>query len=198
MTCFSMKLSASNKDTLSNNTDTLKVNYTYWWPSGGPFIGLCGDEYSLVFTGTITRLNKPSGPFKSHDKTITLYTPQTGVVKINEVKFKKAPGECSKDTTGHEYNGEAYFSSDCFNESRLKEGDKVIVFIYSYEGEYSIPGNSVLRINNFDDSIVKSVDKYIKNNQDPLSIKDDLIIWSKYGLDKTLKKIIECRQTNMK
>jgi len=177
----------------NTKSDTLNVAYTYWWPTGGPFVGECGDSYSLVFTGTITKLYNTLIPNTTRDTTTVLYTPQKGIIKINEMKYKKNPDKAYKKSDGKCYNGELFFSSDCFYESGLKEGDKVIVFIYSYEGEYCIPGQSILKINNFDDPIVLSIDKYIKYDYDPLSIKDDLNAWKKYNLDYALKQIIDCR-----
>ncbi len=180
-------------------SDTLDVGYTYWWPSGGPFIGMCGDIYSIVFTGTITKINKTSRPHTLTGDTATvLYTPQFGVIKINDIKVKNPPKECYKKYPGKNFSGEQYFKSDCFYDLKLKEGDNVIIFVYSYEGEYSIPSNSIIKIKNFDDPIVLSIEKYIKNNQDPLFIKADTTIWSKYGLDYSLKQIIDCRLSNKK
>jgi hypothetical protein len=177
-------------------TDTLDVAYTYWWPSGGPFIGLCGDSYSMVFTGTITQINRPLKPYTVHnDTTIVLYIPQYGVVKIEDIKYKNQPKEGYNKSKGKTYNGEKYFMSDCFHDLKLKVRDKVLVFIYSYEGAYCIPNNSILKIDNFNDPIVLSIDKYIKNNQDPLVIKADTTIWKKYGFDYSLKQIIECRMS---
>ena len=181
-----------------NKSDTLKVPYTYWWPSGGPFTGLCGDKYAIVFTGTITKLYKPSKPYTvSNDSVTILYSPQKGVIKINEIKVKKAPDEGYKKVPGTSYYGESYFSSDCFYDSRLNEGDKVLVFIYSYEGEYSIPSGSILKIDNFDDPMIKSIEIYIKSNQDPLTIRKDTSLWEKYGQGDALKQIIDCRLSDI-
>jgi hypothetical protein len=177
-----------------NRSDTLYVSYTYWWPSGGPFTGLCGDPYSLVFTGVVAKLCEPEGPYPTgRNVGEVLYTPQKGIIKITEIKFKQPPSEGYSKTPGRNYSGEPYFSSDCFYDLNLKEGDKVIVFIYSYEGEYSIPGKSILKISDFDDPVVISIDKYIKNKQNPLSISSDTAKWREYGLDYALKQIIECR-----
>ena len=43
------------------------------------------------------------------------------------------------------------------------------------------------------DEVFLSIDKYIKYDYDPLSIKDDLNAWKKYNLDYALKQIIDCR-----
>jgi hypothetical protein len=184
---------------MSGFSDTLNVGYTYWWPSGGPFTGLCGNTYSIVFTGTITKLYKPenSHPNGRNIGEVT-WTPQKGVIKINKVEFKKPPEEGYKATAGRNYGGENYFSSECFFGSGLNEGDKVIVFIYSYEGEYSIPGNSILKIESFSDAAVHSIQKYIKNGQDPLAVEEDTSVWRKYNLDYALKEIIKCRKESKK
>jgi len=179
---------------IHKKSDTLSVAYTYWWPSGGPFIGLCGDRYSLVFTGTITKINNPQKPHTiNSDTAFVLYTPQYGIIKIDDIKVENAPEEGNSKQPGKKYSGEQYFKSDCFYQLKLKEGDKVMVFVYSYEGEYCIPGNSILKINSFDDPIVLSVEKYIKNNQDPLAIQPDIKLWRKYGFESALKQIIDCR-----
>jgi len=195
---FTVKSNVINREFNTIKSDTLNVPYTYWWPSGGPFTGLCGDKYSIVLTGTVIKLNKPSKPYSvSNDSSEVLYSPQKGIIKINDIKYKKAPDEGYKKTPGKSYDGEAYFSSDCFFSSGLKEGDNVIVFVYSYEGEYSIPGSSILKFDNCEAPIVKSIESYIKNNQDPLSIRKDTALWKTYGQGDALKQIIDCRLSNM-
>jgi len=179
-------------------TDTLNVPYTYWCESGGPFIEDCGVRYSIVFTGTVTKICKiPRNNTKPGDSTdIDLYVPQYGVIKINDVKIKNPPKNDRRKYIGKNFSDEKYFKSDCFFNLKLRKGDKVIVFVYSYDGEYSIPRNSILKVKNFNDPIILSVEKYIKNNQDPLSIEADTTIWKKYGQDNFLKKRIECRLLN--
>lgn len=169
-------------------SDTLNVSYTYWWPSGGPFIGLCGDPYSFVFTGTVTKLYPPF-QYKSSSEVLL----QKGVIKINDIKYKGSPEKDPRKSLGYTYSNEHYFSSDCFYDLNLKEGDKVVVFIYSYEGEYSIPAKSILKLESFTDPILTSLEKYIKSNQDALAIKDDINSWKKYNLDKALEQIIDCK-----
>jgi hypothetical protein len=187
----------SIKGFTGSKPDTLNIAYTYWQPSGGPFTGLCGNPYSLVFTGTVTKLydrveHHPTGKYAA----AVLYVGQKGIINITEIKLKQPPVGGYQKKPGHNYSGETIFSSDCFYNSRLNEGDKVIVFVYSYEGEYCIPGNSILRIEDFNDSIVLSIEKYIKSNQDPLSIRTDTTLWRKYQLDYALKQIIECKLSN--
>jgi len=195
---FVMDTSNINNRNNQSKSDTLFVNYTYWWPSGGPFTGLCGDPYSLVFTGTVSRLFDPEGPYPTgRNAGEVLYYSQKGLIKIHEIKYQQPPSEGYKKAPGHSYCGENYFSSDCFYGLNLSEGDKVIGFIYSYEGEYSIPDKSILKIMSFDDPVVISIDKYIQNKQNPLTIADDTSKWKKYGLDYSLKQIIVCRLFNM-
>jgi hypothetical protein len=185
--------SKNKQDTAKNNSDTLRVAYTYWWPSGGPFIGLCGDAYSLVFTGTVMKVNKPSTPNPENgENTSVSYTAQSGLIKIKDIKVKNPLKEGHNKHLGKNYNGESYFKSDCFYDLQLKEGDKVIVFVYSYEGEYSIPRNSIVKIKSFEDPIVLSIEKYILNNQDPLVIRADTSLWREHGFGSSLKQIIEC------
>ena len=175
-------------------SDTLDVPFTYWWPDGGPFIEYCQVSYSLVFTGTVTKIYKPPKMnTKSGDPLdYGMYIPQLGVIKIDDVKIKNPPKKDRRDYIGKNFSDEKYFRSDCFFGLKLKKGDKVIVFVYSFDGEYSIPSNSILKIKNFNDPIVQLIEKYIKNNQNLLSIKDDTTILKKYGLDKSLKKRIDC------
>ncbi|MBT8306132.1 MAG: hypothetical protein KJN85_04285 [Maribacter sp.] len=162
--------------------DTLEVGYTYWWAESGPFVGQCGDELSLVFSGTITDIMEPT------DEAGPLYTSQKGYIEIDRV-FK------IKDLGHKSYANQQFFVSDCFDGLGLKKGDIVLVFCYDYENALSIPGNrSILRINTLDDPLINSIKKYIDTDQDPLKIKKDIKLWKKHQLDAALKRIITCSQ----
>ena len=173
------------KNTIKKS-DTLDIGYTYWWPASGPFIGLCGEPYSLVFLGELVNIEKSK---KSEN---SLYTSQKGKVEIKNIIVKK-------DLKKEKYNNEKFFTSNSFYDSKLKIGDKVIVFIYEYQGHFSIPGkDSIIKIDKFDSPIVNSIKKYIKSGQNPLSIKDDINLWTKYGFGKSLKEVIECQEHFLK
>lgn len=183
----------------SPDADTLKVGYTYWWPGGGPFTGLCGNPYSVVFTGTVVRIDAPRGPYPSgRNAGEVLYNPQNGVISIDHVILSCPPAHECNDTSVHAYSGEKWLTSDCFYGSNLHVGDKVMVFLYSYEEDYCIPSNSIIKIENEDDPAVISIKKYIKHDQDPLSISSDTVLWKKYGFDDELKQIIECKQYSLR
>lgn len=161
--------------------DTLDVGYTYWWPEAGPFIGNCGKELSLVFTGTLTNLEAPTsdaGP---------LYTPQKGTITIEEV-FK------IKELNGNTYKNQRFITTDCFYESGIGTGDKVLVICYDFENDYTIPGaGSILKIESFDDEGVASMRKYIDNDEDPVKIEKDIGLWATYGHGRALEQLIDCR-----
>ncbi|MBN2694760.1 hypothetical protein JXR93_08860 [bacterium] len=176
------------------------VPYTYWWPSGGPFISLCGEKYSMVFLGTVDDIEEPiQSDIEEYKKFEKLYIPQNGVIKVEEIlvvnnieKTKLSESIKNIINSNLDKNSELFFKSDCFYNSKLKKGDKTTVFIYFYEGDLSIPSNSIIKIDSFNSDIVESIKTYIKNNQNPLSIKKDLKLWKRYSLDKALKENIEC------
>jgi len=162
--------------------DTLEVGYTYWWPESGPFIGQCGEELSLVFSGTITNILGPT------DDAGPLYTSQMGCILLDRV-FK------IKDLGAKSYANEQYFVSDCFNGLGLKKDDKVLVFCYDYENAFSIPGNkSILKIKSLNDPLIDSIKKYIDTDQNASKMKKDVGLWEKQGLGNNLRQIIECSE----
>ncbi len=162
--------------------DTLTVGYTYWWPESGPFIGSCGEELALVFTGTVSSVKEPT------DVAGPLYISREGIVAIeNVLKIK--------DLGAQTYRGQKFFLSDCFNDLDVAVGDKVLVVCYDYEGAYSIPGNkSILKINTFDDPLVKSIKTYIDTGQNPLKLINDRGLWATHGLGRKLEELIKCKE----
>ncbi len=181
--CISCKERRKNKSDIDVifNSDTLEVAYTYWWPKSGPFIGLCGDEMSFVFSGTITQIeasNNDPGP---------LYVSQKAFIAIEAVYKIKDLGENS-------YQNQKYFVSDCFNNLGYQIGDKVLVVCYDYEGALSIPGDkSALKIKSFESPFITSIKKYIDFDQNPLKIKRDISLWKQKGLGEALKTNIYCK-----
>ncbi len=162
--------------------DTLHVGYTYWWPQDGPFIGNCGEEFSLVFAGTLKTLEEPT------DDPGPLYTSQKGIIELEQVfKIKYLPENT--------FANQKFFSTDCFYGSGLSTGDQVLVFSYDYEGDYSIPGRkSIVKINGFDDPLIDSIRKYIDADQNPDQIKDDIGLWAEHGFGPDLERILTCKK----
>lgn len=163
--------------------DTLQVGYTYWWSESGPFLGQCGDELSLVFSGTLTDLRPPTedaGP---------LYTSQKGTIEINRV-FK------IKELEDQTYANQKFILTDCFNGLTLSAGDQVLVFCYDYEGGYTLPGNqSILKISGPDDPLIKSIRTYIDSGQKATTLEEDVGLWAQKGLGRKLQDIIGCEKT---
>jgi hypothetical protein len=162
--------------------DTLELGYTYWWPESGPFIGQCGDELSLVFSGTLTDLQQPNedaGP---------LYTSQKGTIEINRVYKIKNLGDSS-------YANQKYIITDCFDGLDLGTDDRVLVFCYDFEDDYTIPGGkSIIKITDMDDPLIASIKRYIDSDQNAEQIKKDVGIWAKEGLGRKLQEVIKCAE----
>ena len=168
----------------TNHADTLKVGYTYWWPQTGPFIGNCGERYSLAFIGTVKQLQKETKE--------TNHTVRKGVIRIDTILT-------SKKLKNQNFNGESLISSDCFHKSDINPGDSVIVFCYTYEGKYVSPGGkSILKIKNNYDPIVRSILQYIQSGQNPLSIKNDTLLWDNLQLGSELRQLISCKKMFLK
>ncbi|MDO6818264.1 hypothetical protein [Zobellia sp. 1_MG-2023] len=167
---------------ISFTPDTLNVGYTYWWEESGPFIGYCGKEYALVFSGTVVDLKKAN-----HDAA-PLYISQKGTIALDEVYKIKEMGTNS-------YASQKYFTTDCFNHTDVTVGDKVLVFCYDYEGELVIPGNnSILNIKGLDHPLVGATKRFIDADENPIEIKEDSTLWSAYGYRQQLKQMIRCRE----
>lgn len=167
--------------------DTLNVGYTYWWEQSGPFIGTCGEELSLVFEGTITTIDSPNnepGP---------LYTSQNGIIQFEKVYKIKGLGN-------NTYKNQGFFKADCFYNLDLAVNDKVLVFCYDYEDAYSIPGReSIVRIDDFNGPLTKSIRMYIDADQVANKIAEDTIIWGNvsHKIVQNITQIMNC-QTELK
>lgn len=176
------EIDVKTDQSISTIADTLRVGYTYWWPQSGPFIGNCGTRYALVFLGTVQHIGKP---VKDDDM---LYTSQKGSIKIDEVLT-------SRTLKKNRYNKQKFFVSDYFYEQDVKEGDRVLVFCYEYEDNYSIPGGkSMLKIKGDNDPILLSIKRYIQSGQNASALKKDIALWKNYELDTELMQVIECRE----
>ncbi len=182
MSCKKAKPAVSDLD-IQFTQDTLAVGYTYWWSESGPFTGECGDTLSFVFSGTITDILAPT------EEAGPLYSSQKGFILINQV-FK------IKDMGANSYTNQQFFVSDCFNSLELKKEDKVLVFCYDYENDYSIPGgSSILKIDSLDEPLIASTKKYIDAGENALAIKDDIHLWNEYRLGEELERIIHCKES---
>jgi hypothetical protein len=176
------EIETKTDQSISTVADTLRVGYTYWWPQSGPFIGNCGTRYALVFLGTVQHIGKP---VKNDD---ILYTSQKGSIKIDEVLT-------SRTLKKNRYDKQKFFVSDYFYKQDVKEGDRVLVFCYEYEDNYSIPGGkSMLKIKRDNDPILLSIKRYIQSDQNALELKKDIALWKNYALDTELMQVIECRE----
>ncbi len=162
--------------------DTLTVGYTYWWPESGPFIGQCGDELSLVFSGTISNLQQPN------DDAGPLYTSQKGTIEIDRVYKIKDLGESN-------YANQKFIVTDCFHGLDLNTGDSVLVFCYDFEEDYTVPGGkSILKITDMDDPLIASIKRYIDTDQNAVHLKKDIGIWANAGLGRKLQEVIKCAE----
>ncbi|MFD2604480.1 hypothetical protein ACFSSG_03220 [Euzebyella marina] len=162
--------------------DTLQIPYTYWWDEAGPFIGYCGEPYSLVFTGVLTHLEA------ADEKAGPLYTSQKGVIQLEKVLY-------INDEIEGKYASQRYVTMDSFHQLDLKVSDKVLVFCYDYENKVTIPGDkSIIKIGDYDHPLVESTKEYIDSGQNVLEIKKDSALWAAYGYCDSFKRILRCKE----
>lgn len=177
-------IDAIKSSQLETNQDTLLVAYSYWWPQAGPFIGNCAQPYSLAFIGTIRNIEQPLPKGEGQS-----YISQWGTISIDEVLAKRT-------LENEHFHEEAYTAFDCFNGTAFKQDDRVLVFIYEYEGGYVIPGSeAIIKISGENDPKVKSIRTYITSNYDPLTIETDLNLWKEIDQADALKQLIDCKRT---
>lgn len=162
------------------NQDTFKLGYAYWWPQSGPFLGYCGEPYSLVFLGTVVELQEEH--LEEH------YVAQKGIIRVDSVLFSKKLQE-------NRYQNEKLISTDAFYQANIKENERILVCCYAYEDNYVNPGGkSILKIEGIQDPKVQSLITYIQSGQDAGSIEGDIDIWEQQHLGFDLKQIISCKE----
>ena len=160
--------------------ELLDVGYTFWWPHSGPFIGLCGTPYAFVFKGTVIEIADTISVGHLEVKK------QNGKIEIQVFMALEQPDK-------QKYTGQKYFTSDCFYGLDLKVGDKVMGFCYEYEGYFAIPGGkSLLKIDHWNDPLVRAIGQYLENGRNPYSVSDQMELWEKYDLVEDLKRNMEC------
>ena len=161
-----------------NAKDTLNLGYMYWANDMTPF-GF-GSRYSLIVLGTVTKINPPS----KNDKN-ALYTSVEGHIVIQEAILDSKAHNRDMETIG-------YLETDCFENTTLVEGDQVLVFCVSYEGDYAITGRqSIIKIPTNDKRYITSLKKYIDASYDPTVIENDIDLWSKLAVGKALEEYIK-------
>ncbi len=157
---------------------SLDLGYMYWANDFTPF-GF-GSRYSLIVLGTVTELKTPSTP--SED---ALYTSVEGRIIIQEVIYDSKSHNRDMNTIRH-------LETDCFDGTSLKEGNQVLVFCVSYEGDYAITGRqSIIKIPKNDKRYITSIKKYINASYNPTVIEEDLDLWSKVAVGEALQNYIK-------
>ncbi|MBU1219127.1 hypothetical protein KKF34_19250 [Myxococcota bacterium] len=136
----------------------------------------------MIFTGTVKSIDAPDPSIHN------LYISKKGQITIENILFLRK-------TKKSNYLNQNIFQSDCFSSFKGKVNDKVLVFLYEYEGKYSIAGDkSIIIIPSYEDNLVSVINKYIKT-LDPIDIKDEILTLAKYGLGDDFKRILQCRQS---
>lgn len=158
--------------------ESLDLGYMYWANDFTPF-GF-GSRYSLIVLGTVTKIDPPSTPTED-----ALYTSVEGRIAIQEVIYDSKSHNRDMNTIRH-------IETDCFDGTSLKEGNQVLVFCVSYEGDYAITGRqSIIQIPTNDKRYITSIKKYINASYNPTVIEKDIDLWSKVVAGEALQNYIK-------
>ncbi|WP_299767580.1 hypothetical protein [uncultured Dokdonia sp.] len=159
-------------------TDTLDLGYMYWANDFTPF-GF-GSRYSLILLGTVTKIENPAEV--SED---AIYTSVEGHITIKEVIL-------DSKSHGNDMNSIGSITTDCFEGTTLSNGDQVLVFCVSYEGNYAITGKqSIIKIPKNDKRYITSIKKYINASYDPRIIEKDIELWRKVAVGDALENYLK-------
>ena len=159
-------------------TDTLNPGYMYWANDFTPF-GF-GSRYTLIVKGTVINIQDPTEV--SED---AIYIPVEGTIIIDEVIL-------DSKLHGKDFNNIGYITTDCFHGSSIIEGNQVLVFCVSYEGDYAITGKqSIIQIPKDDKRYITSLKKYIHASYDPNIIEKDIDLWNKTSAGEALKNYLK-------
>ena len=136
---FIHSLVSFSQNEIIDDSNTINVGYTYWWPNADPLLNYSAEKCPLVFIGKLINLDKAIIPKEDEAPVIT----QKGTIEIiTIIKKEELPKQ--------KFTGQKYFSTDCFYKSNLKIGDYVLVFCYAYEDMYCVPGKeSILKISDY-------------------------------------------------
>lgn len=175
---------------VSNNDqpkDTLRIGYTYWWNSSEPIQGVFGNSYALIFSGLVKEIIPHDDGYEED----IIYDSQYGTIEVMEIlhhkNLEKAPnGDWSTN------KGRRYMTTDCFYNSGLKEGDKVLVFCFEYEGAYVIPGyRCIVKLDSWEDPFHDLITSYVEEGLNKDFILNFKETWIKKGLLYDIDKALE-------
>ncbi|MCI5055910.1 MAG: hypothetical protein MRY83_07360 [Flavobacteriales bacterium] len=165
----SMNLKSQNRFNYESK-DTLYAHYTFWWLLHGPF----AHKPQMYFIGELTHL-------REEIDTNSLARGREGTIRIKEVLHVV-------DTERQKYRGQKYFNVDCFPEKPMKIGQKFLVTVNEYEDNYVMPGGqSLLKIDSYEDPKVESLRKYVAADFNPNAILSDTATWNAAKLQFGLK-----------
>jgi hypothetical protein len=175
------ELSKEKITEISSPESILNAGFMYWY---APL--LLDVQWDLVVTGTVVDLSiDSSGRKLAYGKDFIV-----GKLKVQEILYRNLSLNKKRKSLG-------YISSNGFD--GLKLGDKAIIFIIEYEGDYAIPSFSGTnckigyKLDSWQDPIINAVREYINLNQDMFKLienKSLLQMWERYD-PQSVQKIKE-------
>lgn len=153
------------------NGGTFKVGYMYWARSP-----LLLKDWSVVLSGTVSEIYR----HQLKGDQINPEGTMAGVVKIHEIYSRRS-------TQKVDFQNASFFKSSGGFDG-LKKGDKIIVFIDSYDGGYGVvPVSDThchlgLKITGFDDPVIDATKMW-------LSKKGDFFEQGKLAVDEKFAKV---------